>query len=75
MRFCGEITRGREKSVKLSLGDFWWGVMAATARLSPQSPVTLHYRRTGRAATLVDADAVEAVTHRIIRIGAFNFLQ
>ena len=40
LRFWGEITRDGEKSVKLSLGDFYLCILRISARLSPQIPVT-----------------------------------
>ena len=48
LRFWGRSTRDGEKSVKLSLGDFYWGTNSITARIPPQIPVTSHYHRTGR---------------------------
>jgi hypothetical protein len=48
LRFCSGITRGLEKSVKLSLGDFWRCGTAAAAHLPLQSPVTFHFHYTGR---------------------------
>ena len=40
LRFWGVITRDGEKSVKLSLGDFYLCILRISARLSPQIPVT-----------------------------------
>ena len=50
LRFWGGSTRDEEKSVKLSLGDFFWHARCLSARIPPQIPVTSHYHHDGGAA-------------------------
>jgi hypothetical protein len=50
LRFWCGSTREVEKSVKLSLGDFFWRAKLVAARIPHQSPVTWHYHHAGRAA-------------------------
>ena len=56
VRFWSESTRGGEKIcaslTRVGGREFLYCASGCTARIPPQSPVTLHYHRTGRAARL-----------------------